>query len=244
MNKVFNINLGGYPFTIDEDAFEHLDKYLQTIHRHFKQSEGYEEIVSDIESRLAEIFQESLSGKQIVTSKEVKNAISTMGTPEEFGAEPIEEMHRGSQDYAETTSRAKTKYRTGKRLFRNPEDEVVGGVCSGIASYFGIEDPLWVRIAFVVLAITGGFAIPAYIILWAILPKAETASDRLAMRGDAVNVNNIGKIIEEEIDHISKKVNELGAEAEQKWGSKKKVSRVVRMEEKLYEAPLRRGFIF
>ena len=244
MNKVFNINLGGYPFTIDEDAFEHLSTYLQTIHRHFRDSEGYEEITSDIESRMAELFLEALQGRQIVTLKDVNAAITIMGTPEDFGAEPIE-----TEAPKDKTRTRLYGYKTGKRLFRNSEDEVVGGVCSGIAAYFGVEDPLWVRLIFVLLAISGGFGIPAYLILWAIVPKAETASDRLAMRGEKINVSNIGKIVEEEIEYFSEKVNEWGEE----FGSKKKAKVEKKIEmgleelnlelgELLQEMPLRKGF--
>ena len=190
MNKVQHINLGGFPFTIDEHAYEHLSRYLETIHRHFRGSEGYEEITNDIEARMAELFQESLGERgTIITMKEVNDAIVIMGTPEDFGAEPLEE-----EPQPRTGS---SGYRPGKRLFRNPEDEVLGGVCSGIAAYFGIADPLWIRLLFIVITISGGFGIPAYLILWAILPKAETASDRLAMRGEPINASNIGRIIEE-----------------------------------------------
>ncbi len=256
MNKVFNINLGGYPFTIDENAFEHLSSYLQTIHRHFRESEGYEEITADIESRMAELFQETLEGRQIITIKDVNAAIAIMGTPADFGAEPAEdEAHESTSNTTAGdmgTGRKRSNYKTGKRLFRNSEDEVVGGVCSGIAAYFGIEDPLWVRLAFVVLIISGGFGIPAYLILWAIVPKAETASDRLAMRGEPINVSNIGKIVEEELEYFSERVSEWGEE----FGSKKKT----RMEEEieeigeeleeldlelkdlLHETPFRKGF--
>ena len=216
MNKVFNINLGGLPLTIDEDAYEHLSNYLKTIHNHFRSSEGYEEITTDIEARLAELFHEKLGGRPIVTLKDVNSVIAIMGTPEDFGAEPL------AEEAPKSSSGKKWKLKTGKRLFRNPDEEVIGGVCSGIAAYFGIQDPLWVRLFFVLFTLTGGFAIPLYFILWAILPKAESASDRLAMRGDPVNVSNIGKIIEEEIVHVSRKVNELGDELKAEFGSKKK----------------------
>ena len=79
MNKISNINLGGFPFTIDEDAYQALDKYLKTIHKHFRKSEGYEEITTDIETRMAELFQEKLEGRPIVTSPDVKNVIAIMG---------------------------------------------------------------------------------------------------------------------------------------------------------------------
>lgn len=213
MNKVQHINLGSVPFTIDEDAFEHLSLYLETIHRHFRDSEGYEEITTDIEARMAELIQEGLGDRTIVSLRDVKDAIVIMGTPEDFGAEPIEEG-----EAPKTERKSNSGYRPGKRLFRNPDDEVIGGVCSGIAAYFGIQDPLWIRLLFILIAISGGFGIPAYIILWAIIPKAETASDRLAMRGEPINASNIGRIIQEEFEHISSKVQELGSEL----GGKKK----------------------
>jgi hypothetical protein len=99
MNKVQQINLGGLPFTIDEDAYEHLKRYLNAIHRHFEASEGYEEITNDIEARMAELFQEHLGERSIVTLKEVNDAIVIMGTPEDFGADPVdEEMYTSSTE--------------------------------------------------------------------------------------------------------------------------------------------------
>lgn len=215
MNKVFHINLGGYPFTIDEDAYEYLNQYLKAIHNHFKQSEGYEEITSDIEARLAELFQENLAGRTIVTIKDIQNAISVMGRPEDFGADSIsEDAHAGSE--GQQGSKNEKEYRTGKRLFRDIDDKVVGGVCSGLAAYFGIQDPLWVRLFFVLLAATGGFGIPLYLILLFILPKAITAADKLAMRGAPINVSSIAKQIEEGMEQISQKVNEFGSDLNNK----------------------------
>lgn len=231
MNKVFNINLGGYPFTIDENAYSHLSDYLNSIHNHFRDSEGYEEITSDIEARLAELFQEQLAGRPIVTVKDVNNAIAIMGTTADFGAEPID-------DYVEEPQEKK-QYKTGRRLFRNPDDEVVGGVCSGLASYFGVVDPVWIRIAWIVFTMLGGAGIPAYIIMWIIVPKAETAGDRLAMRGEKINVSNIGKIIEEEIDHFSDKVGNIGNEFQSK---KKELERLDLGPVVELDAPLRKGY--
>lgn len=219
MIKISNINLGGVPFTIDEDAYEHLDNYLKTIHSHFRSSEGYEEITTDIEARMAELFLEKLGNRPILTLKDVTSVIAIMGTPEDFGATPLDDTADGSP---KTGPGKKWRLKTGKRLFRNPDEKVVEGVCSGIAAYFGIADPIWVRLLFVLFAFTGGFAIPLYFILWAILPKAESASDKLAMRGEPINASNIGKIIEEEFDHVSKKVTELGDELKAEFGSKKK----------------------
>lgn len=201
MNKVSSINLGGYPFTIDEDAYEYLRQYLDAIHRHFREVEGNEEITSDIETRLAELFQASLGNRPIVTMKDVKDAVAVMGAPEDFGAEPLSE-----------NPKHKFNIKTGKRLFLNPEEEVIGGVCSGIAAYFGIQDPLWVRLFFVVVALSGGFGVPLYLILWAIMPKPKTASDWLAMRGEPINFSNIGRIIQAEVERLSGKISEFGEE--------------------------------
>jgi phage shock protein PspC (stress-responsive transcriptional regulator) len=220
MTKVFNINLGGVPFTIDENAYETLSSYLKTIHNHFRSSEGYEEITTDIEARMAELFQEKMGSRQIVSLKDVNSVITIMGTPADFGAEPLDDA--ATADEPKSAFGKKYKIKTGKRLFRNPDEEVVGGVCSGIAAYFGIADPLWMRLVFILFTFTGGFAIPLYFILWAILPKAESSSDKLAMRGEPINASNIGKIIEEEFDHVSKKVVELGDELKSEFKSKKK----------------------
>ncbi len=221
MNKVFNINLGGYAFTIDDNAYKHLSSYLKTIHNHFQHSEGYEEITSDIETRIAELFQESLGNHPIVTLKMVKEAITVMGTPEEFGADPIDafqEETSHTQQSSRTEGEGKQQYKTGKRLLRDPEDKVIGGVCSGLAAYFGIADPLWIRIGFVLFTMSGGIGIPAYIILWAILKEAKTSSDRLAMRGDDINISNMAKVVEEEVTNFSEKISEMAGD----WDGKGK----------------------
>ncbi len=220
MNKVIHINLGGMPFAIDEDAYEALRDYLAAIHDHFRHSEGYEEITADIESRLAELFRESMGARQIVSLKDVENVIRIMGTPEVFdsGSESAQAAPSGKTGTDEAC-----KWRTGRRLFRDPDDQVLGGVCSGLAAYLGIEDPIWIRLAFVVFTLSGGFGIPLYIILWIIVPEAKTASDRLAMRGQPINVSNIGKIIEEEMSHIGKRFSEFAEElGKEDWGGKKK----------------------
>lgn len=211
MNKVLQINLGGYPFTIDEEAYKELDTYIKDIRRHFAGTKAYEEITTDIEARLAELFQNRLENRPIVNIKDVEEVIARMGKPEEFGADSL-----GDDDATEAKAGSKNQYKTGKRLFRNPDETVIAGVCSGIAAYFGISDPIWVRLAFVLIALSGGFGLPIYLILWAIVPKAVSASDRLAMRGEPINVSNIGKIIQEEFEHISKKVSEFSEEMSSK----------------------------
>jgi len=213
MNKTFNINLGGYPFAIDEDAYEYIQNYLGTIRKHFSTSDGCEEIIYDIEVRMAELFQEHLKGRAIISMKEIDEVIMIMGKPEDFGAEPMDDHFKSSIKGKMATS----NLGTGKRLFRDPDDKKVAGVCAGIAAYFGIEDPLWVRLIFVLLLFTGTGVI-TYIVLWALVPEASNSGDKLAMRGEPATIENIAKLVEEELTGLGDKINEWSKDL----GSKKK----------------------
>jgi len=204
MKKTLNINLGGYPFTIDEDVYQDLHKYLNTIKRHFSKSEGVEEIMTDIEARMAELFTDSQGERHIIENKDLDKVVSIMGTPEQFGAHVSHEEHE--EEYESYRSYGEIK--TGKKFYRDPDHKVIAGVCSGIAAYWGIEDPIWVRLIFGLLLFSGIGAFP-YIILWIVIPKAKTAGDRLAMRGENANVENIGRIIEDEIDEMSDRIHEI-----------------------------------
>ncbi len=217
MNKILNINLGGYALTIDDDAYEYLTAYIESIRKRFSESEGRDEIVHDIESRLGEIISQSMGNRTIVMLPDVEAAVEIMGKPEEFGADPIS-GGSGSGSSSGSSSGTKTKARvsstrTGKRLFRDEEDAVVGGVCSGLAAYFGMTDPVWMRLIFVLVTfLSAGFWIPAYLLLWILVPPAQTAADRLAMRGEPINVDNIAREIEDSFERLSTKVNQYGSE--------------------------------
>lgn len=223
MNKILNINLGGYALTIDDDAFEYLSAYLESIRKKFKDSEGRDEILSDIEARLGELIHQDMKGRSIVMLPDVEAAVQVMGKPEDFETEASSEPHSGSTHRADTGSGKSTAdrgLRTGKRLFRDEEDKVVSGVCSGLAAYFGFQDPVWMRLIFVGLTFaSAGFWIPAYLLLSIMVPKAKTAADRLAMRGEPINVDNIAKEIEEGVERFGSKMGEFG----EKMGEKKNV---------------------
>lgn len=201
MNKIINVNLGGYPFTIDENAYQHLSGYLDTIHNHFRNSEGYEEITGDIESRMAELFSEKLKGNKIISLQSVKDVIKVMGTPEDFGA---------TSETMETAAAAAAsgEGKVHKRFFRDSEDKILGGVASGMTAYFGLKDPLWLRLGFLI-AFISGFGILVYIVLWILAPETASAADRLAMRGEPININNIAKTVEDEIDGVGERLSNL-----------------------------------
>lgn len=206
MNKILNINLGGYALTIDDDAYEYLQAYLESIRRRFSESEGRDEIVADIEARLGEILTEALGSRTIVMLPDVEAAVTVMGKPEDFGGETVETKQQQTR-----TGSKQPGVKTGKRLFRDEEDAVVAGVCSGLSAYFGITDPVWMRLFFVVLTfVSFGFWVPAYVLLWILVPPAKSAADRLAMRGQPVNVDNIAREIEDTFERLGSRMNDLG----------------------------------
>ena len=207
MNKIININLGGLPFVIDDDAYNYMSNYLNAIRNHFSFSDSKEEIMYDIEMRMAELFQEKLKSRQIITMTELDAVIKIMGKPEDFGGEPLEDV---ASDFRERRSGDYKYIKPGKRLFRDMDNKVVGGVCSGIATYLGIEDPIWVRLMFGVAFFAGGAGVLLYFFLMIAVPKAVTSSDKLSMKGEPINIDNIARKVEEEIDHITKKINEFG----------------------------------
>ncbi|MCB0689901.1 MAG: PspC domain-containing protein [Saprospiraceae bacterium] len=224
MNKTYNINIGGYPFTIDDDAYAILHSYLNKIEGHFRRSEGCDEILEDIERRIAELLEQRLKSKKIVAKDDINQVISILGTPEDFGA--------ASEDgaiYDEPVSGR--EYKTGKKLYRDPDDKVIGGVCSGLAAYFGIQEPVWVRVAFALIFFAGGLSVPIYILLWALVPVAQTPGDFLAMRGEKINVRNIAKIVEEQVEQISDQLSEIG----QDWKSKRRKKKSERKERKSWK---------
>ena len=200
MKKTYNINLGGIVFHIDEDAYELLDKYLSNLRIHFSKEEGAEEIVHDMELRISELFSERLNEKnQVITLKDVEEIIAQMGKPEEF-----------SEDATPDTNEYIKEEKTPKRLFRDPDNKVIGGVCSGIAAYFGWDVTI-LRILLIILAFpifwNGAFIIKGivlfYIIAWIIIPEANTATDKLSMKGMKVNVENIGKTVTDGFEKVN-----------------------------------------
>lgn len=205
MKKTININLAGFVFYIDEDAYEELQKYLKNIKTYLGNTEGREEIIDDIESRIAELFSEKQ--KQVITLIEVSEVIEVMGQPEDYMSEDeIEE---------------KTSYKSSnKRLYRDPDSTVLGGVCSGIGHYLSI-DAIWIRLIFLAM-VWSGVSILFYFILWAIIPKAETTAQKLEMKGKAATFSNIEDYVRKGYENVKddfKNVDFKGAGEKAKQGA-------------------------
>lgn len=203
MNKIISINLKGLVFQVEEEAFEHLQKYLEQLNRHFSKEESRLEIIDDIESRIAEMMQEMLETKAAITAADVEEIIGIMGKPSDFG---IEEEETNSERQTYNSSPIGN---VPKRFMRDTENSVLGGVCSGAGHYFGVE-PLWIRLIFLFLFFALGTGLFFYIILWVIIPEAKTPSDRLQMKGEPVNVDTIEKTVKEEYDRLKKNINNFG----------------------------------
>ena len=265
MKKNISINISGIIFHIEEDGYDKLKEYLDTIHRYFSSYDDSSEIIADIENRIAEIFLGKLKdGKQVITFEDVEALMATMGGIKDFKEVEVDEepepeaeaASTGAQgSYSDTGSRKlyrdeKRKILGGvlsgiayyftvdplwirliyivmffgvsflpaipalltiayivlwiivpgtwdleeqkkvKKMFRDPDDKVLGGVASGIAAYFGV-DRVIIRLLFVILVIFGGTGLILYIILWIILPEARTITDKMEMQGEPVTLRNI-----------------------------------------------------
>lgn len=278
MKKNISINIGGIIFHIEEDGYDTLRKYLDSINAYFSSYEDNSEILADIESRIAEIFLSKLSdGKQVVTKDDVASLIHTMGSVSDFkaaeeqGAPQAESQKKSEDEFKKeasgNTSAGKKLHRDQRRkilggvcaglghyfnvdpvwprllfallvlgsygslmliyiilwiflpgsteleeegevkkLFRDPEKKVIGGVASGVAAFFGADTTL-IRILFVVFSIVGGLGFLIYVILWIALPEAKSITEKMQMQGEPVTLSNIETT-------VKKSLNEKEAEEE------------------------------
>ena len=202
MKKTIDINLGGLLFHLDEDAYAMLSTYLEALRRHLAATEGREEVLADIEARIAELFSQYAAGSsKVVTVLNVQAAMSTLGQPQDFG--PEAEGGSASESSSEPSSESKDRRR---RLYRDADNKVLGGVCAGFANYFNI-DVVVVRVVWLVLGMFTGFGFILYLILWAATPKAVTPAERLAMKGKPATFENIRQTVEEEFRNFESKIN-------------------------------------
>jgi phage shock protein PspC (stress-responsive transcriptional regulator) len=179
MKQVININFQGRVVPIEVTAFDTLKAYTESLHKYFAGEEGRDEIINDIESRIAELFQERLkAGATCITDSDVEAIIKSIGRPEDFeeadgGASTGSEQKKTDTKSSSQAEQPKTAPGTHKRLYRDENNKVLGGVCSGIANYFGM-DPVIIRIIFVVLLFAGGIGFLPYIIFWIAVPSSAT----------------------------------------------------------------------
>ena len=194
MNKTLSIGLAGFSFTIEEHAYIKLSDYLAALRSSLDANEA-DEVMHDIEIRMVEIFKDTLGKREVINDTDVEKVISQIGKPEQ-----IEEQEEAY--FSEKSSRRQqktTRTFTGqKQLFRDPEKQKIAGVCAGLAHYVGMDvsamRAIWLGIAILGIftaAISTSLIILIYVILWIVLPKAETATDFLKMKGKPMNFDNL-----------------------------------------------------
>ncbi|MGM0376975.1 MAG: PspC domain-containing protein [Bacteroidota bacterium] len=182
MKKTLHINLAGHVFSIEEDAFERLDEYLKSVETRLGKGDEAQETLEDINLRMAELFRGVHSdASSPVTLTDVEDVISTLGAPEDYEVPGEEEEEIGQR---EEEKPAGAPVGPGKQLFRDPDDRVLGGVCSGLGHYFNTGPALF-RLLFVIAALFYGSSLLIYIILWIAIPKAITVQQRIRMMGGA-----------------------------------------------------------
>ncbi len=275
MNKVVNINLNGIIISIDEVAYEQLKQYIDALHKHFSGTEGSAEIISDIETRIAELLQLKLTDNNtVILPKDVADVIAVMGNPWQMEGE--EEQQSSNHSSSQSSNQNNTQNSAGpkklkrdphnkvisgvcgglgnflnidpiiaragflisffvfgsglllylilwvimpeatpdelpqfsgtssRKLFRNTDDKMIGGVCSGIGAYLGVSEVV-MRVVFLISFFAFGTGLLAYIILWIIIPEAKTATEKLQMRGSNIDINNIEREIRNTASNISSK---------------------------------------
>ncbi|TAL69631.1 MAG: PspC domain-containing protein [Bacteroidetes bacterium] len=192
MKITVSINLGGYSFNIDEDAYAELKSYLRNLELHFTGEESSSEILSDIETRMAELFRTKITGyKQVINIEDVRQVISVLGTPEDIS------------DNDGPSARDKFSAPGYHRMYRDTDHRVIGGVCSGMGAYWDL-DPVIVRVLFVVFTFAGGIGALVYLILYIVIPEAKTTAQKIEMKGNPVNIHNIKESVKKEFDSVRK----------------------------------------
>ncbi|WP_203296505.1 PspC domain-containing protein [Luteirhabdus pelagi] len=212
MKKTVNINLAGTFFHIDEDAYAKLSRYLDAIRKSLTDPKGSDEIMRDIEARIAELFNEKIqSQSQVISIKELDEVIAVMGQPEDYMVD--EEMFE-DEPVKEQRARRQSGH---KQLFRDIDNKFIAGVSSGLSHYLGI-DAIWVRLLWILLTfLSSGFFIIIYILFWILVPAAVTTSDKLKMTGEPVNISNIERKFKEGYDSVADSVKNADYD---KYGNK------------------------
>jgi phage shock protein C len=221
MQKIIQITIGGRLIPIEEDAYLSLREYNQSLKRHFSEEEGRDEIIEDIEYRIAELFSIRLqTGAPCIDVKDVQKVIETLGAAYTISAENtapsspyLPEKHKGNP--------YQSNYHDNRRLYRNPQNKILGGVCSGLGSYFDI-DPVIIRLVMVVLFLVGTLGLWAYLIAWIVIPMPRTPQELENMtQGEPLTFDDLKKNVTVELKDLKHKAEAMSNELKDFFSSKK-----------------------
>jgi len=225
MQRIIQINIAGRIIPIEEDAYISLKEYLNTLEKQFAKEEGKNDIIQDIENRIAELFMLRINNNvPAIDRSDVQKVIDTLGNPSDLHDGPKNENSTSNEQPSSTYQSAWEKrdfQYTHQRLLRNPYDKVLGGVCSGIAVYFDI-DPIIIRLLMVVLFLTFGIGFFTYIICWIVIPAAKSREDLYNMTaGNPVTFNDIKHNVELELKDLKRRGEEMSRDLKDFFSKKK-----------------------
>jgi phage shock protein PspC (stress-responsive transcriptional regulator) len=208
MKKTLSVNLAGTVYHIDEDAYSGLTEYLQDVKKHLGNEASSEEVLNDIEQRIGELFNQWMQGRrEVITTQDVERVIGILGRPEQYDSGSAEEAEPDREKTEATGSRQEARTNgPHRRLYRDTENAVLGGVCSGMAHYLNVS-PVLLRLLVFLLIWFGGTGVLFYIVCWIIIPEARTAAQRLEMQGEDVTIDNIEKKVREEYGKVKDRVD-------------------------------------
>jgi phage shock protein PspC (stress-responsive transcriptional regulator) len=195
MKRTLTINLNANVFHIDEDAYDLLKKYIELIESRFSDKQERKEVMSDIEARIAELFKAgSKEQNLVITLADVEKVITIMGEPEEIAGDEF------------SSGQSRGQARRTRKLYRNVDNRIFGGVASGLAAFFDVDVTL-MRVIAVILIFAMGSGLFLYLLLWIFVPAAVTTAQKLEMKGEPVNIRNIGKAVRDEFEQVRKNMN-------------------------------------
>lgn len=218
MQRIIQINIAGRLIPIEEDAYLILKDYIASLHLHFANENGKDEIIQDIEYRIAELFSVRLqAGTQCIDREDIRKLIDTLGPAFTISASTAEP----NNPYVPAPYTETKKQSSQRRLYRNPNDRMIGGVCSGLANYFDI-DPVIVRLIMVVLFLGAGIGFLAYIIAWIVIPLARTPEQMASLTGGTpMNFYTMKKNVGEEMQDLKKRGEDMSKELKDFFSKKK-----------------------
>lgn len=230
MQRIIQINIAGRMLPIEEDAYLLLRDYLTALHRQFNDEESKEEIIYDIEARIAELFSIRLqNGAHAIDDGDVSKVIENLGTPSALGGQahlssaPVPYTNKSS-GHDNPYSRGFDRRRTGgqRRIYRNPNDKILGGVCSGLGNYFDM-DPLIIRLIWAASVIMAGFGLLAYAIAWIVIPVAKTPEDIALMSGgEPMNFKDMRRNMASELQDLRNRGEMMSRELKDFFSNKKR----------------------
>ncbi len=192
MKKTINVAIGGCSFTIDEDAYNALNEYLERFKASIERSGGSTNVMDELEVRIADMLKGKLGGRQVIDLPMIREVTGKLGYPE--GYSDVDDQGEGAKGdnfhYSGTDGE-----RPVRKLFRNPDDKKIAGVCSGLALFLGV-DVVLIRVIFLVALICGSAGFWIYLVIWIAAPEARTAAEKCELRGIPANAENIRRFTE------------------------------------------------